>query len=59
MKNKRKEDIFNLIDFIDDIDDEYDGIFVNVQRISDKKFILPLADLRFNGQKIQELSVIG
>lgn len=59
MKNKRKEDIFNLLDFIDDIDDEYDGIFVNVQRISDKKFILPLADLRFNGQKIQELSVIG
>lgn len=59
MKNKRKEDIFNLIDFIDDIDDEYDGIFVNVQRISDKKFILPLADLRFNGQKIRELSVIG
>ena len=30
-------DKFNLIDFIDDIDDEYDGIFVNVQRLSDKK----------------------
>ena len=30
-------DKFILIDFIDEIDYEYDGIFVNVQRLSDKK----------------------
>ena len=29
------KDKFNLINFIDDIDDEYDGIFVNVQCVSD------------------------
>ena len=52
-------DKFNLIDFIDDIDDEYDGIFVNVQRLSDKKqFILPLADLRSTDKKSKNYQLL-
>jgi hypothetical protein len=50
-------DKFDLIDFIDDIDDEYDGIFVNVQRLPDKKqFILPLADLKSTDKKSRIIS---
>jgi hypothetical protein len=53
-------DKFNLIDFIDDIDDEYDGIFVNVQRLSDKKqFILPLADLRSTDRKSKNYQLLN
>jgi hypothetical protein len=52
-------DKFNLIDFIDDIDDEYDGIFVNVQRLSDKKqFILPLADLKSTDRKSKNYQLL-
>jgi len=52
-------DKFNLIDFIDDIDDEYDGIFVNVQRLSDKKqFILPLADLKSTDKKSKNYQLL-
>jgi hypothetical protein len=40
------KDIFNLIAFENDLD-ENNGILVNVKRLSDKKkFILPLADLK-------------
>jgi len=53
-------DKFNLIDFIDDIDDEYDGIFVNVQRLSDKKqFILPLADLKSTDRKSKNYQLLN
>ena len=46
------KDKFNLIKFVDDIDDQYDGIFVHVQRLSDKKkFVLPLADLKSMDKK--------
>ena len=39
------EDVFNLVSFEDELDDN-NGILVNVMRLSDKKtFILPLADL--------------
>jgi hypothetical protein len=52
-------DKFNLIDFIDDIDDEYDSIFVNVQRLSDKKqFILPLADLKSTDKKSKNYQLL-
>ena len=52
-------DKFNLIDFIDDIDDEYDGIFVNVQRLSDKKqFVLPLADLKSTDKKSKNYQLL-
>jgi hypothetical protein len=52
-------DKFSLIDFIDDIDDEYDGIFVNVQRLSDKKqFILPLADLKSTDKKSKNYQLL-
>ena len=52
-------DKFNLIDFIDDIDDEYDGIFVNVQRLSDKKkFVLPLADLKSKDKKSKNYELL-
>ncbi len=41
-----------MIEFVDEMDDYYDGIFVNVQRVSDKKkFVLPLADLKSTGRK--------
>jgi hypothetical protein len=52
-------DKFNLIDFIADIDDEYDGIFVNAQRLSDKKeFILPLADLKSTDKKSKNYQLL-
>jgi hypothetical protein len=52
-------DKFNLIDFINDIDDEYDGIFVNVQRLSDKKkFVLPLADLKSTDKKSKNYQLL-
>ncbi len=52
-------DKFNLIDFIEDIDDEYDGIFVNVQRLSDKKqFIVPLADLKSTDRKSKNYQLL-
>jgi hypothetical protein len=54
------KDKFNLIDFIDDINDEYDGIFVNLQRLSDKKqFILPLADLKSMDKKSKNYQLLG
>lgn len=46
------KDKFNLIDFVDNFDDWEDGIFVVVQRESDrKKFVLPLADLKAANRK--------
>jgi len=52
-------DKFNLIDFIDDIDDEYDGIFVNVQCLSDEKqFVLPLADLKSTDKKSKNYQLL-
>ena len=52
-------DKFNLIDFIDDIDGEYDGIFVNVQRLSDKKqFVLSLADLKSTDKKSKNYQLL-
>ena len=53
------KDKFNLIKFVDEIDDEYDGIFVHVQRISDKKkFILPLADLKSTDRKSKNYQLL-
>jgi hypothetical protein len=44
---------------MDDIDDEYDGIFVNVQRLSDKKqFVLPLADLKSTDKKSKNYQLL-
>jgi len=52
-------DKFNLIDFMGEIDDEYDGIFVNVQRLSDKKkFVLPLADLKSTDRKSKNYQLL-
>ena len=45
--------------FVDGIDDEYDGIFVYVQRISDKKkFVLPLADLKSTDRKSKNCQLL-
>jgi hypothetical protein len=53
------KDNFSLINFIDDIDDECDGIFVNVQRVSDKKkFTLPLADLKSTDRKSENYQLL-
>ncbi len=53
------KDKFNLIRFIDEIDDYYDGIFVHVQRMSDKKkFILPLADLKSADRKSKNYQLL-
>jgi hypothetical protein len=53
------KDKYNLIKFVDDIDDYYDGIFVNVQRISDKKkFVLPLADLKSTDRKSKNFQLL-
>ncbi len=53
------KDKFNLIKFEDGIDDEYDGIFVHVQRISDKrKFVLPLADLKSTDRKSKNYQLL-
>ena len=52
-------DKFSLINFINEIDDEYDGIFVNVQRLSDKKkFVLPLADLKSTDKKSKNYQLL-
>ena len=53
------KDKFNLIKFVDEIDDYYDGIFVHVQRISDKKkFVLPLADLKSTDRKSKNYQLL-
>jgi len=53
------KDRFNLIKFVDDIDDYYDGIFVHVQRVSDKrKFVLPLADLKSTDRKSKNYQLL-
>jgi hypothetical protein len=53
------KDKFNLIKFVDDIDDEYDGIFVHVQRISDeRKFVLPLSDLKSTDRKSKNYQLL-
>lgn len=53
------KDKFNLIKFEDGIDDEYDGTFVHVQRISDKKkFVLPLADLKSTDKKSKNYQLL-
>ena len=53
------KDKFNLTKFVDDIDDEYDGIFVHVQRISDeRKFVLPLADLKSTDRKSKNYQLL-
>jgi hypothetical protein len=53
------KDKFNLIKFVDEIDDYYDGIFVQVKRISDKKkFILPLADLKSTDKKSKNYQLL-
>jgi hypothetical protein len=52
-------DKFNLIKFVDEIDDYYDGIFVHVQRVSDeRKFVLPLADLKSTDRKSKNYKVL-
>lgn len=53
------KDKFNLIKFVDEIDDYYDGIFVHVQRVSDKrKFVLPLADLKSTDRKSKNYQLL-
>ena len=53
------KDKFNLIKFVDEIDDYYDGIFVDVQRVSDKrKFVLPLADLKSTDRKSKNYQLL-
>jgi len=52
-------DKFNLIKFADEMDDYYDGIFVQVLRVSDKKkFILPLADLKSTDRKSKNYQLL-
>ena len=49
-------DTYELLSF-DDVESD-SGIFVNVQRVSDKKeFVLPLADLEATERKIEKLRV--
>jgi hypothetical protein len=53
------KDKFHLIKFVDEIDDEYDGIFVHVQRLSDKKkFVLSLADLKSTDRKSRNYQLL-
>jgi hypothetical protein len=53
------KDKFNLIEFVDEMDDYYDGIFVNVQRVSDKKkFVLSLADLKSTDRKSKNYQLL-
>jgi len=53
------KDKFNLIKFEDGIDDEYDAIFVHVQRISDnRKFVLPLADLKSTDRRSKNYQLL-
>lgn len=45
-------DKYDLISFVDKIENENDGILVEVERVSDKKrFILPLAELEETNKK--------
>jgi hypothetical protein len=51
-------DIFSLISFEDDLD-ENNGILVKVKRLSDKKnFILPLADLKSTDAKSKNYQLL-
>ena len=53
------KDKFNLVKFVDEIDDYYDGIFVHVQRVSDKrKFVLPLAELKSTDRKSKNYQLL-
>ena len=53
------KDKYNLIKFVNDIDDYYDGIFVHVQRLSDKReFVLPLADLKSTDRKSKNYQLL-
>ena len=53
------KDKFNLIKFVDEIDDYYDGISVHVQRIFDeRKFVLPLADLKSTYRKSKNYQLL-
>lgn len=61
-KLKRKQpsytDVFNLISFDDELD-ENNGILVKVERISDKKkFLLPLADLKSTDEKSKNYELL-
>ena len=52
-------DKFNLIKFVDEIDDYYEGIFVHAQRLSDKrKFILPLGDLKSTDRRSKNYQLL-
>jgi hypothetical protein len=53
------KDKFNLIRFVNEIDNYYDGIFVYVQRVSDeRKFVLPLADLKSTDRKSKNYQLL-
>jgi hypothetical protein len=53
------KDKFILIKFVDEIDDYYNGIFVHVQRVSDKrKFALPLADLKSTDRRSKNYQLL-
>ncbi len=52
-------DKFNLIKFVNEMDDYYDGIFVHVLRISDeRKFVLPLSDLKSTDRKLKNYQLL-
>jgi Calcium binding len=54
------KDKFNLIKCVDEIEDYYDGVFVNVQRISDKKkFVFPLADMKSTDRKSKNYQLLN
>ena len=51
-------DTYNLLSFDDEVDPN-SGIFVNVQRVSDKKkFFLPLADLEATDEKSENYQLL-
>jgi len=51
-------DTYELLSFDDDMDPD-SGIFVNVQRVSDKKpFVLPLADLKATQKKSKNYQLL-
>jgi Calcium binding len=51
-------DTYELLDFDDDVDPD-SGIFINVQRVSDKKpFVLPLADLKATKKKSKNYQLL-
>jgi hypothetical protein len=52
-------DKYNLIRFIDKIENENDGILVEVERVSDKKrFTLPLAELEETNKKARNQQLL-